>query len=428
MECKKSIGKRFKIVLETVKKVMNKKNTYLILLLSFFFVLLLGTGVYFLIQAKTDSSPKYNVDKYEDVTNWCDTSTNDNQLNIDCKALLLEIRIIDENHSCADLQVITKENELKNISICENNEVISYSNDVLAYKKLMPVDMVFTYDKGNDTNDYVLSSVSTIKLEESYIQDIVNKDIANLVTLDPKTTTIQNSVDFCPAPEILPTYISQENKNKYTDFYNNNILTEKEYTDLYTEEFSTAFLENWTNPTIKILFGCESSSRLGYKTICKNVIGDEYENTELTALPSVVSDWNSTLNTDKDLINLKNISLVSDGMQYKQTHANYYLPSIIDYLFKFISDSGSNQIVYCSDYKIYEGLSQYNNKAKIQLEQIRTLTATNISTASYMCLDTLDKKIYSKEGIYLKTLNTEDTPVLHIYNECNNLYQFISNE
>jgi len=428
MECKESIRERFNIVLGIVKKIMNKKNTYLILLLSFFFVLLLGTGVYFLIQTKSDSSPKYNVDKYENVTNWCDTSTNDNQLNIDCKALLLEIRIIDENHSCADIQVISKDNELKDISICESGDVISYSNDVLAYKKLMPIDITLTYVQGDILNSYNINDISIIKLEEAYIQNIVNEDIANLITVDPNTTTIQNSVDFCPNPEILPTYISEENKAKYTNFYNNNILTEKEYIDLYTDQFATAFLENWTDPTIKILFGCESSMRLGYNTVCKTALGNEYKETNLTTLPSIVSDWNSTTNSESDLINLKNLSLVSDGMLYKQPHANYDSTWIVEQLFQFISDSGANQNTYCAGYKIYEEFAQYNTIGQTQLNQIRTLVTTNILTATHMCLDTLDKKIYSREGIYLKTLNTDDTSVLHIYNECNNLYQFISNE
>jgi hypothetical protein len=177
-----------------------------------------------------------------------------------------------------------------------------------------------------------------------------------------------------------------------------------------------------------MLFGCESSARLGYENICRDTLGLNYRDTQLAALPSTISNSNNAENSETDLINLKNLSLVLDGMLYKPNHLNYSSTWIIPQLFQFLTDSGVNQNIYCAEYKIFDSLAQYNNEAKTQLEQIKTFVINNISTATPMCLETLDKKIYSEEGIYLKTLNTNDSAEFHIYDKCNNIYQLITNE
>jgi len=184
---------------------MTKKNTYLVMLLVLLFIACLGTGIYFLLQPKNSETISYNVNRYEDLTNWCDTNTVDDKLNLDCKALLLEIRIIDTNNSCTDIQVITKENELKNISICEKNEEITFSNDVLGYKRLMPIDLALTYTKDNTTNKYSLETTTVSKLDDAYIQSIVIKDISSLIstTIDRTFTekTVENGSKYLSANE-----------------------------------------------------------------------------------------------------------------------------------------------------------------------------------------------------------------------------------
>jgi len=258
---------------------------------------------------------------------------------------------------------------------------------------------------------------------------VVNEDIANLTTINKADTTIQNSVDFCPSPEQFPEYISENNIETYTRFYNGNILSEAEYVDLYTKEFDNIFLENWTDPAIKLLFGCESATKLGYKSVCKLIPQKEYSNLELSSIPSFVSKWETVTNSASDTISLKNISLVVDGMLYIPSHINYSSPWIIDDLFKFISDANNNQNVYCSSFKIYEELAKLNNTIAVsQIEQIRTLVSNNISTSSSICMETLDKTLYSREGIYLKSIHSLNPSELNMYIKCKNLYQLTTNE
>lgn len=404
-----------------------KKRTSLVLYLLCLFVLFLGAGIYYFIKTSNNPSLKYNLDKYSEITSWCDVGGDDSNLSLKCEGLLSNIRSLGDNRACFEVQVLTKDNEYKDISICEESSTLTYTNGILAYKKLLPTEIVFSYTKDKGKN-YILSSVSLFPFDDEYVQNIVNEDIANLATIDPNTTSIQNSVDFCPRPETLPSYVTETNKTAYTEYFNKNILSESDYTNIYNKEFENLFLNNWTNPTINILFGCESSNRLGYLKICDTTLGNKYKNLELSTLPTFVSDWSNILNTESDLINLKNLSLTFDGMLYRQPHANYSSTRIINELFQFIADDNNNQNVYCSGYKMFEKLAKYNSAAESQLQQIRTLVADNISSASSICLDILDKNLYSKEGLYLKASNTKDSSELNIYKKCNNLYQLMAHE
>lgn len=407
---------------------MTKKQIPLFILLVLLFVLCLGAGVYFLLNPKGSSTTSYKVDRYQELVNWCDTSTIENELFLDCKALLLEIKVIDTNNSCVEAQIITKNKELKDISICGDGSVISFTNDVLDYKKLMPIDVILSYSREDSLSTFELKNVSTTKIEEAYIQNVVNEDIASLVRIDPSTTTIQNSVDFCPNPEMIPNYISSENMNKYTEFYNKNILTKEEYTSLYAQEFANSFLDNWSNPVIKILFGCESSSRMGYNSICNTSIENEFKNTNLSIPVAFVPSWNEKANGEKDLISINNLSLMLDGALYAKEHDNYSLPQTLEIIFQHVYDAKNNQNVYCSEYKIYEKLAELDGKYLNQLDEIKTVVIGNISNASPVCLDILDKNLYSEEGIYLKALSIQEQSILTIYERCNNLYNLMSNE
>ncbi len=407
-------------------KIKKKRATLVFYLLSLF-VLFLSAGIYYLIKTKNDSSSKYNLDKYSEIIDWCDIGGNDDNLTLKCEGLLSNIKSLGDDRVCFEVQLLTKDSEYKDVSVCEESGTISYTNDVLNYKKLMPIEVVFSYanEKGND---YVLNSASFLPADKAYIQDIVNNNIADLITTDPNTTTIQNSVDFCPKPETLPDYVTEANKTAYTEYFNKNILSEDEYVNIFNKEFETLFLNNWTDSKINILFGCESSGRLGYSTICDTTLGSKFKNPELSTLPTFVSDWSNISNSESDLISLKNLSLTLDGMLYRQPHANYSSSKIIAELFKFITENNNNQNVYCSGYKIFEKLAKYNSTAESQLQQIKTLVANNISSASSICLDILDKNLYSKEGLYLRASGTKDVSGLNVYTKCNNLYQLMINE
>lgn len=408
-------------------KQTTKKST-LFIILSFLSLALLGGGIYFLVQSLGKSTPTINVNRYSETISLCETNIQNNTLEIQCKGLLLDIYAQDENEICFDVEVISRDMSSKNISICEQNEAMVYTNDILQYKKLMPIDTILTYERTDRTNNYSFTNVSFVKLDGTYVQDILNADIANLVTIDPSKTTIQNSVDFCPNPKSLVDYLTEDNYSKYTNFYNENILSEKEYRNLLDQEFKTPFLENWTDPTINILFACESASRVGYKTICNPNIDSKYDTVALTAIPTDVSNWNNLTNTEGDLLNFKNLSLVLDGMMYSSNHENYSSVHIVSQLFQYIYDAGMNQNVYCSADSMYEQLAQYNNQASTQLNLIQTQVTTNLQTSSKICLNILNNQFYNSAGLYLKSYNTEDTTNFMIYNRCNSLYLFISNQ
>ena len=56
---------------------------------------------------------------------------------------LPEIKNDEDSNSCFDLMMITKDRELKDLTVCEDNSSITYTNEVLGYKKLMPLDISF---------------------------------------------------------------------------------------------------------------------------------------------------------------------------------------------------------------------------------------------------------------------------------------------
>lgn len=407
---------------------MTKKNTYLILLLVLLFVLCLGAGIYFLLKPKTSQLSLYKVDKYEDLVNWCNTNTEENKLNISCNALLLEIRTIDSSNSCADVQIISKNNELKSISICEDGSVITYSNDVLNYKKLMPIGINLSYSRIDLISAFELQNISVTIMNEEYIQGIVNEDVTNLSSMDLGTTTIKNSVDFCPNTGMLPTYISSNNRDKYTEFYNKNILTKEKYIQLFSEEFGLLFLDNWNDPSINILFGCESSIRLGYTNICHSAVNEEYKGLDISTYQTFVSDWSKLTNEDSDLARLKKISLTYDGMLFAQEHESYSSPKNIGILLQLIYDSNNNQNVYCSEYQLFNKLIAQNPSISDQINKMRTIVSEHIATAAPTCLAVLDKDLYNKTGLYLKSLYSFSSKELSIYEKCNNLYSLMANE
>ncbi len=403
----------------------NCSKNLLLGILSVLFVCTTGLAIYMLA-----TSTKHNkvIDKYSELLNWCNSQEQEQDLIINCQGLLLNIATSEEEENCFNTQIITNEKILKTISFCGLGENLQYSNEILSYKKLLPIDISLTYI-GTDTPDsYILDKVSITTSSEDYFQNIVNEDIAELTTLNTSSTTIQNSVDFCPKPEVLPSYITEENKIKYTEYYSNNILTGEKYYELYTEEYKTTFIENWTNPTINILFGCESSSRLGYEAVCRKALGSEYINLELSTLPSLVQDWSSLTISDSDLISLKNLSLVLDGALYQGDHSNYFLPKIVNELFQFLADAQNNQIVYCNEYKIFELLAQNNQVASDQLNTMTTLVDQNLPNASSFCTQILDDNFYDKKGLYLKAFFSTKNSTFTIYEKCNNLYLLLSNE
>lgn len=387
------------------------------MLLCTLFLAALTAGIYVFVNPIQNTSDTYTVDKYSDVVSWCDTNTKDNQLSIDCKALLLDIRNTEDGSSCFDVQVITKDKELKDFSVCEKGDTLAYTNDVLGYKKLMPIDMVFEYTKENILSSYSFSRVSFDKVDDTYIQGIVSEDIANLVTIDPSTTTIQNSVDFCPRPEMLPSYITEESKAKYTVYLGANTLVKTDY--------NYSYLYNRDDSILRILFACESAQDMEYPNICNM---NQTQGFEL--LPSgnishinATIDWGRKL-TENDTALLKEISLIYDSIFLQEQQNNYINLQVFDDLIIKINKTESiNASVFCGIYKVYSSIEKFKNGYSSDKTIITDLVTQNRNNVtSSLCSEILSPADVDQEGLYTKIYIVQSGD---LFERCNNLTKFL---
>jgi len=386
-------------------------------------VLIIGTGVggYFLF--RNFQIPKYFVDKYPELLDYCDTTQNGNNLKVSCKALMLDLKPNDGSPSLTSL-VITNAEKLKEYAITEKESVFSFTNDILQFKKLKPVIINLQYNKGNLLK-YSLNSITFEDIPETYIQEIVNRDIEEIMGMDKSSTTILNSFDFCPRPEVLPDYVTK--KEKYTEYWGKNILTKAEYQDdnLYTA----------TNREIKILFGCDSQINLGYLNKCPrgdvNLTNDLKKS--LNTLDPEIPQWDTELD-GIDLVDFKQISLSYDGIN---NFINDYWPFMIDgkdittrsnhsevlvsLINKINSKENVKEEVFCGTVKL---LQRYREFPEIQknLDKLTQILLENISeSSSILCTDVLDTDLIDSSGLYLKNIFTYDLKEMNIFNRCINL-------
>jgi len=397
--------------------VVFKKKKYFILLLITLVLAAVTAGIYLFVNPIINGSTSYPVDKYSDVTDWCTTGTKANSLFVDCKALLINI----DDNSCFDVQVITKDKELKDLTVCEKNDNLSYTNDVLQYKKLMPVNMVFTYTKEGILTDYSFNDVSFSRVDDTYIQSIVNEDIAKLVTIDPNTTTIQNSVDFCPRPETLPTYISTGNLADYTSYYKKNLMGDIQYINGYNYNFDDS--------VIRILFGCTSARLRGLTTLCtsKTLRDIEYLPNDISHL-NCEPKWDSVAD-ENDRTLFKGVSLIYDSM-YMNIGNNLVSLNSLDRVVDAInSSSNPSANTFCSLLPVYSALVKYDKKFNIDIEYITNSILKNLTfITSGVCL----QEMYSydgidKAGLYIKNITAQQNE-LELYTRCNNLNKYLSND
>jgi len=404
--------------MDTMKVVLSpKKKRYLLLLLISLVLAATTAVIYVFVNSRTSDGIVYDVNKYSDTTTWCDASTETKTLSVDCKGLLLNIRNTEDGNSCFDVQVITKDEELKDISVCEESDSLSYTNDILQYKKLMPVDMVFSYTKNGVLNSYVFSNVSLSKVDDTYIQNIVNEDIANLVTLDPTSTTIQNSVDFCPRPETLPNYITDENRTKYSGFFDQNTLSE--------EDYNYSYLYNWDDNIIRILFACDSAENMGYGTCNKNKkISIDISPESISALGKNV-DFNTIMDdTEKAL--LKEISLIYDNTYIISKEKGLDISFIKTLFIQLNSLSSLNQNLFCSATKIYDILNNGIENSFVDESSITNTLIDNLTNInSFQCFDFLEThtNLIDKDGIIIYQHLIADK--INIVDKCNFLKKYI---
>ncbi len=400
--------------------VMSKKKKYILLLLVILVLSAVTAGIYLFVNPKINGSTSYTVDKYSDVTNWCDTNREGGKLNVDCKALLINI----DSNSCFEVQVITKDKELKDLTVCEKNGTLSYTNDVLGYKKLMPVDMIFTYSKEGILRDYSFANVSFSKIDGQYIQNVVENDMDQLLLSKASNLSIKNSFDVCPTSYELRNYLFEDMLSEYSQFYSLNILKE----DLY-HAYSFNSLENYQ---ITLLFACDSSSKLQYNSVCNLSNISKSLSIEKNVPRIFVTEdninWNNNLDT-LDIAYLKEISLIYDNLFLKNDATTKYLSKISSLINAVNIKENLGESTLCALYPIYQTLAKTDNQYIADQQFIENFIQMNIKKiTSPICGKILQNEETDARGLYLKLSATKlNTGILNIYNQCSNL-RILANE
>jgi len=320
------------------------------------------------------------------------------------------------------VQVITKARELKDLTVCEKNDSLSYTNDILGYKKLMPVDVTFTYTKEGILGDYSFSNVSFSKVNNTFVQNIVNEDIANLVTIGPLTTITQNSVDFCPNPDALPDYISKENMEMYLLYYTSNILSKEKYLNTNSNPKEDYYLSK--------LFLCDSSKNIGIN-IC-----DMSRIQNISKLSKTVPTLSVDLNNIKwgneldnlDISYLGEASLLYDNFFVTDGSSSYYIERVDGLINAIGTKKNINESTLCSSYKIFNTLKNSNKSFLPLVDFIKAIIFENIDkVSSPLCGEIISEFNIDHTGLYLKQYlgNHNNNSILKIYARCNNLNNFL---
>lgn len=392
-------------------------------------VLLIGTGVggYFLF--KNFQLPKYFVDRYPELLEYCDTEKAGNGLKVSCKALMLDIKPnVSEGTPSLTSLIITNDEELKEYIITEKEDVFAWTNDILQFKKLKPVIINLQYVKKNPIT-YSIQSITFENIPDTYIQDIVNRDIEEIMSMDKSSTTILNSFDFCPRPETLPDYVIK--KEEYAKYWNENVLTRADYLNksFYTTE----------NRDIKILFGCDSQVNMGYLTSCsKTGINLTSNLKKLLASSNPTTPKFSTALDELNQGELKQISLTYDGTDkllldfmplLKNGDKFSLIKSNSDILLSLIdtinTQKNANEDVFCGTVKL---LNEFDNVPEIKgyINKMQSCILENITqSTSAICSGILNMDTVDSKGLYIKNSYTKVADNFKLFSSCINLQEFI---
>lgn len=367
-------------------------------------VLLIGTGVggYFLF--KNFQIPKYFVDKYPELIEYCDTEQSENSLKVSCKALMLDIKpnVHNGTPSLTSL-VITNDEELKEYIITEKEEVFAWTNDVLQYKKLKPIVINLQYVKKNPIQ-YSLQGITFENIPDTYIQEIVNRDIEEIMGMDRSSTTILNSFDFCPRPETLPDYVIK--KEEYAKYWGENILTKLQYDDIT--------LYNLDDSTIRMLFVCDSRNKTRKLSNCATY----QNNLEVTTTEPLSNFSLKTDIDDSDRLVIKEISTFYDNLYLNKFFVDINQNTVIPNIHSKIADRPVNTTLLCAYYKTLKEIDPVTFEAPIK--QIEEYIFKNIKDIKEpLCTRDLGQST-NKNGLYLFGFFSDYSTEFKLFNRCLN--------
>lgn len=382
------------------------------------FLGLLGSGIYFLFK-DSHFNREYILNKYSDIKDWCITNDENQRLTFNCQGLLIRLEQDIDKNSCFDVEIMTINNELKQLLICEQGNSLEYTNEILKYKMLLPVNIEFLYTKNNKPNEYTFTQVQISTLSNESIQNIVNKDINELISTDISATTIQNSIDFCPKPETLPVYITEENKIKYTEFYNTNKMSQEDYDD--------GIIYSFDDLIMRALFTCDSKNIAGYTDKCPD-FNLEYSSDlrEILSTIPLTPLWNTSMD-EFDQSRLKGISLLYDSTNSITLldKATFALKTISS-----VNINSNTEETFCGVYKLVSRLETDDITVKSYLEDIEdTLILNAEKIESSICKSIIrDSVAIDHTGLYLSILSRNNSyDNIFIMNRCYNLYSYMNN-
>lgn len=397
---------------------MVKNKKFWIITLSILCFILLCAGCYFLIKKNVAA---IKLDRYTDLYESCAQFQQNGELQIICSALLLNIREENNQNVCFDIEILTTSNTAKDMSLCTEKSSLEYTNEILAFKNFMPIQITLNYTQESIFNTYKFEKISLIELPEEYLQNVINKNIEELINMDfNATTTIQNSVNFCPVIDIIQTSVAAENISKYDMFYNQNILKDSDYDDITTYNNETG--------EINLFLSCLPSLRWKNNSTCQLTnIKYNPETTYTMAAPT----FGKTL----DAYGIAAISQLT----YFYDNSNHIIPTyipfsatggnskdilvedVINFILEELTIAGkASEEEFCTTYVLLSKLSTSN--LDNLLGSMESVIANNIEQSTFpLCSKALNPDLYNKEGLYLHYyFNTKDD-ILNVLNSCLNL-------
>ena len=391
-----------------------KSRRILIIILVLLFILFAGAGI-FLLTSKNNPLHILKVEKYAETLEWCDIESKDDTLSINCNALLIDIGINENKENCFDTQILTNNNGIKEFTICGDNQNLSYTNEILEYKKLKPITIQLLYKKTNIFNEYAFTQANIFALNQGTFQSKVNEDIENLTKLDTASTSIKNSVDFCPLPETLPSYVTETNKSSYTSFYETNKNNNSYY--------DNGYIYNIDDTQIIALMSCNI-----LKLIDKN---DSCEFLNIGLSPDIQVELAKTaklpqfgkLSDDNDMYAMKILSLLYSRTDDVSAESPSSL--ILFVLNKLNNELDISEDLYCYTHSILSRskdseIQNYAQKMKDSLEQYSEVVS------SPFCTKMLNQNTFDNNGLYLRIIQSQSNDDLKILGKCLNLYNEIN--